>query len=244
VTALLNLGGMSAGYGVGWVVQDVSLSVPVGEVTVLLGANGAGKTSLMRGLSGVIARQGVIELDGQDISAWSPSRIVRAGLVHVPQGRGVLASLTVDENLRVAGSGRDRRAFRQSRDHVLSLFPRLGERGGQLAGGMSGGEQQMLAIGRAMIMQPRVLLLDEPSLGLAPIIRRQVFDTISAIAGQGIAVLLVEQNADISLAIAQRAALLSQGRIVAEGDAASIAASNVVVDTYLSPAGLKAEAPA
>lgn len=242
MTALLKLRGMDAGYGVGWVVQDVSLNVPVGEVTVLLGANGAGKTTLMRGLSGIVARQGAIEYDGQDISTWSAERIVRAGVVHVPQGRGVLSSLTVDENLRVAGSGRDRRAFHAARDQVLSLFPRLAERGNQLAGGMSGGEQQMLAIGRAMIMQPRVLLLDEPSLGLAPIIRQQVFDTIVAIAGQGIAVLLVEQNADISLAIAGRAALLSQGRIVAEGDAASIAASNVVVDTYLSPVDLGAEA--
>ena len=242
MTALLNLRGMDAGYGVGWVVQDVSLNVPVGEVTVLLGANGAGKTTLMRGLSGVIERRGGIELDGQDISNWSPSRIVRAGLVHVPQGRGVLPSLTVDENLRVAGSRNSRRGFQTSRDHVLALFPRLAERGSQMAGGMSGGEQQMLAIGRAMMMQPRVLLLDEPSLGLAPIIRRQVFDTIAAIAGQGIAILLVEQNADISLAIARRAALLSQGRIVVEDDAAAIAASSVVVETYLSPSGPTVEA--
>lgn len=235
MSALLHLQGMNAGYGQGWVVQDISLGVPIGEVTVLLGANGAGKTTLMRGLSGVIAREGRIQLDGQEISDWSPARLVRAGLVHVPQGRGVLASLTVDENLRVAGSGQDRRAYKAARDHVLTLFPRLAERGGQAAGGMSGGEQQMLAIGRALMMQPRALLLDEPSLGLAPIIRRQVFDTIAAIAAQGIAVLLVEQNADVSLAIASRAALLSQGRIVAEDTASAIAASTLVADTYLAP---------
>ena len=241
MTALLHLQDMNAGYGRGWVVQEITLSVPVGQVTVLLGANGAGKTTLMRGLSGVIAREGLIQLDGEDISSWSPARIVRAGLVHVPQGRGVLSTLTVDENLRVAGSRLDRRNFRTSRDHVLALFPRLAERGAQPAGGMSGGEQQMLAIGRAMMMQPRALLLDEPSLGLAPIIRRQVFDTIAAIAKQGIAVLLVEQNADVSLSIASRAALLSQGRIVAEDEASAIAASTLVADTYLAPASRTAE---
>ncbi len=238
MTAILTLKDMEAGYGAAPVVQGVSLEAPAGEVTVLLGANGAGKTTLLRGISGVITRRGLIEYDGQDISAWSPERIVRAGLVHVPQGRGLLASLTVDENLRVAGSRLDRRAFAAARDHALALFPRLEERGGQLAGGMSGGEQQMLAIGRALMMKPRVLLLDEPSLGLAPIVRQQVFDTIAAIAADGIAVLLVEQNADISLGIASRAALLSQGRIVAEGDAAEMARSDVVADVYLAPVRL------
>lgn len=238
MTAILTLSDMEAGYGAAPVVQGVSLEAPSGEVTVLLGANGAGKTTLLRGISGVITRRGLIEYDGQDISVWSPERIVRAGLTHVPQGRGLLASLTVDENLRVAGSRLDRRAFAAARDHALALFPRLEERGGQLAGGMSGGEQQMLAIGRALMMKPRVLLLDEPSLGLAPIVRRQVFDTIAAIAADGIAVLLVEQNADISLGIASRAALLSQGRIVAEGDAAEMAQSDVVADVYLAPVRL------
>lgn len=235
MTARLRLRGANAGYGGGWVVQDINLDAPAGAVTVLLGANGAGKTTLMRGLSGVIARKGDIRLDGESIADWTPTRIVRAGLVHVPQGRGVLADLTVDENLRVAGARQGGRAFRTSRDQVLGLFPRLAERSRQQAGGMSGGEQQMLAIGRALIMQPRVLLLDEPSLGLAPLIRRQVFDTVAAIAAQGIAVLLVEQNAELSLAIARRGALLSQGRIVAEDEASALAASTLVADTYLAP---------
>lgn len=236
--AILSLSDMEAGYGAAPVVQGVSLEAPTGEVTVLLGANGAGKTTLLRGISGVITRRGGIEFDRLDISAWDPERIVRAGLVHVPQGRGLLPSLTVDENLRVAGARLDRRAFATARDHALALFPRLAERAGQLTGGMSGGEQQMVAISRALMMRPRVLLLDEPSLGLAPIVRQQVFDTIAAIAAGGIAVLLVEQNADISLRIASRAALLSQGRIVAQGDAAEMAQSDRVADIYLSPVRL------
>ena len=242
MTAALTVSDFSAGYGQAAVVRGVSLTAPAGEVTVLLGANGAGKTTLLRGLSGVIRRHGSVMLDGNDVSGWTPDRIVAAGMAHVPQGRGLLSSLTVDENLRVAAAGRD--GFKASRDRALALFPRLAERMTQLAGGMSGGEQQMLAIARALIMKPRVLLLDEPSLGLAPIIRRQVFDTIAQIAAQGVAVVLVEQNADISLAIARRAAVLSQGRIVVEGLASELAASERIAEAYLAPVDVDEDATA
>ncbi|MEU9733046.1 ABC transporter ATP-binding protein [Streptomyces sp. NPDC048002] len=222
--------------------RSVSLSVPHGGVVALLGANGAGKTTLLRAVSGTLRlhrgaitaghiRYGTTALDGRD-----PVAAVRAGVVQVPEGRRVFAGLSVDENLRTGGLGLSRRSpalVRESRDRVFSLFPRLAERTGQAAGLLSGGEQQMLAIGRALMAAPRLLLLDEPSLGLAPQMVARIAEVVKEINGQGTAVLLVEQNAGMALSLADSAYVLEVGEVRLSGDADELARTDAVRRLYL-----------
>ncbi|GHI98930.1 MULTISPECIES: ABC transporter ATP-binding protein [Streptomyces] len=222
--------------------RSVSLDVPHGAVVALLGANGAGKTTLLRAVSGTLrlhrgaitaggVRYGDTVLDGRD-----PVTAVRAGVVQVPEGRRVFAGLTVDENLRAGGLGLNRRApaqVREARDRVLALFPRLAERTRQAAGLLSGGEQQMLAIGRALMAAPRLLLLDEPSLGLAPMMVDRIAEVVREINAGGTAVLLVEQNAGMALSLAERAHVLEVGEVRLSGDAAELARTDAVRRLYL-----------
>ncbi|POX44839.1 ABC transporter ATP-binding protein [Streptomyces sp. Ru71] len=226
--------------------HDVSLTVPHGGVVALLGANGAGKSTLLRALSGTLrlhrgaitaggARYGDTALDGRD-----PVAAVRAGVVQVPEGRRVFTGLTVDENLRTGGLGLTRRRPAQvaeARDRVFALFPRLAERARQAAGLLSGGEQQMLAIGRALMAAPRLLLLDEPSLGLAPLMVDRIAEVVREIHAQGTAVLLVEQNAGMALSLADHAHILETGEVRLSGPAAELARTDAVRRLYLGEEG-------
>ena len=234
MTALLRIGGLSAGYGQVEVLHKIDLEVQEGEVAVILGANGAGKTTTMRAVSGMIARKGSIEFNGQNISKSSPDAIVRLGIAQVPQGRGTFTDLTVEDNLRAGAYVR--------RDHEVNMdlalwyetFPRLADRRSQKAGTLSGGEQQMLAIARALMSRPKLLLCDEPSLGLAPLITKELFQLIKRLNEQhGLAVLLVEQNANLALDIAHHVSLLETGTIVSAGTAAEIASDDAVRRAYL-----------
>jgi len=227
---------LSAGYGNSRVVHDIALTVGPGEIVALLGANGAGKTTILRALSGIIPRAGSVLLDDREMIDVSARDIVRAGVIHVPQGRGTFGGLTVGENLSATQTGSAAREH-ALRDKACRLFPILRERWTQPAGELSGGEQQMLAVARALMLEPRILMLDEPSLGLAPLIRIELFETIRAIAADGIGVLLIEQNADLSLKIASQALLLSHGRIVASGRPDEIAGSGTIEEAYLNHAG-------
>ena len=234
MTALLRIDGLSAGYGPVEVLHKVDIDVQEHEVTVILGANGAGKTTTMRAISGMIPRKGAIEFDGKNIAKSSPDAIVRLGIAQVPQGRGTFTDLTVDDNLRAgAFVRRDRHV-----EHDIALwydtFPRLRERCAQKAGTLSGGEQQMLAIARALMSRPRLLLCDEPSLGLAPLITKELFQIIKRLnEKQGLSVLLVEQNANLALEIAHHVCLLETGTIVAAGTAAALADDDAVRRAYL-----------
>jgi branched-chain amino acid transport system ATP-binding protein len=237
----LEVVGVNAGYGSMTVLHDVSVSVETGQTTVVLGANGAGKTTLLRAISGTARRTGTIMLDGVSISSLSPDAIVRRGIAHVPQGRGTFGRLTVEENLAVAGSLRPRRDVARESSRIFDQFPVLGDRRRQVAAGLSGGEQQMLAIGRALMLAPRVLLLDEPSLGLAPKITGQVFDLIGALCSSGeIAVVVVEQNAELSMALADYVVVLEGGRIAASGTPDQLASSDAIRRAYLGAEGDKA----
>jgi len=230
----LTVGDLRAGYGPINVLHNISLDVEPGEIVVILGANGAGKTTTMRAISGTIARQGTLLFDGEDISRHSAEHIVGLGIAHVPQGRGTFPELTVEDNLRVGAYTRRDREVDLDVDLWYETFPRLAERRGQRAGSLSGGEQQMLAIARALMSRPKLLLCDEPSLGLAPLITKELFAIIAGLNQRwGIAVLLVEQNANLAMDIAQRVYLLETGRIVASGDAASVAADDSIRKAYL-----------
>jgi len=220
-------------YGPVRAVDRVSLKVPEGSVTAVLGANGAGKTSLLRTITGLVrATSGKVSFGGEDITGLAVEDIVRRGLAHVPEGRGVIAELTVTENLRLGGLWRGRNAA--PLDEIYSLFPPLRERRGQPASTLSGGERQMLSIGRALMARPQALLLDEPSLGLAPRLVGQIMAMIRGLADSfGLAVLLVEQNARSALSIADRGVVLNLGSVVADQEASQLAADERLRHAYL-----------
>jgi branched-chain amino acid transport system ATP-binding protein len=222
-------------YGAVHALKGVSVHVEAGEIVTLIGANGAGKTTLLRTISGLVpARSGRIMFEGKDITKLPAHEIVGLGVSQSPEGRMVFANLSVEDNLELgAYRRRDRAGIREDQEKVFQLFPRLLERRKQLSGTLSGGEQQMLAMGRALMSRPRVLLLDEPSLGIAPLLVRDIFRNITEINRQGTTVLLVEQNAHMALGIAKRGYVLETGRVVLEDESAKLAANDEVRAAYL-----------
>ena len=232
---LLQATGLEAGYGPVVALRGVSLRVGRRELVALIGANGAGKSTLLNVLSGLVpARRGEVRFDGQDITRKRPEQRVGLGLVQVPEGREILRRLTVEQNLRLgAYRRRDQAAVRADLEAMYQRFPLLGERRALSAGTLSGGEQQMLAVGRALMAQPRLLLLDEPSLGLAPRLVQQVFDLVRQLRDEGLTVLLVEQNARQALQVSDRAYLLQTGSMVLEGPSRELAADPRVQQAYL-----------
>ena len=232
--SLLEVRGLHASYGALKVLHGIDLSVEDGEILVMLGANGAGKTTTLRALSGTIARRGEVMFDGRSIDTLPARQIVRAGVAHVPQGRGTFPDLTVDENLQLGAYLRSGPEVTADRERWLAFFPRLRERLTQRAGNLSGGEQQMLAIARALMLRPRLLLLDEPSIGLAPILTQQLFETLGTIRREtGMTMLIVEQNANLALAIADRGVIIESGHIVLQGTAAQLVRNNEIRRIYL-----------
>jgi branched-chain amino acid transport system ATP-binding protein len=233
---MLTVDGLSAGYDGILALHSVSLAVPRATITAVLGANGAGKTTLLRAISGLIQpRRGRVHLAGTDVTGRKPEEIVRAGVSHVPEGRGVIAELTVEENLRLGALWRrDRSARTAALAMAYDLFPPLAERSHKLAATLSGGERQMLVIGRALMAHPRLLLLDEPSLGLAPKVVASLMQLVRKLRDDnGLTVLLVEQNARSALAIADQGVVLNLGRVVAVADAATLAADAALRHHYL-----------
>ncbi|MCU4158636.1 ABC transporter ATP-binding protein [Acidiphilium sp. AL] len=231
---MLEIADLRVNYGEIEALKGVSLAVAQGEIVAILGANGAGKTTLMRTISGLLApRGGTIRFDGAEITKLGADRIVQRGIAQSPEGRRVFGTLTVLENLRLGGFTRPRGEIMGSLDFVLGLFPRLAERRAQFAGTLSGGEQQMVAIGRALMAKPRLLLLDEPSLGLAPIIVQAIFRSLREIARTGVTILLVEQNARMALKLADRGYVLEVGRIVLADEAKRLLASPDIQAAYL-----------
>ncbi|MGZ4522557.1 MAG: ABC transporter ATP-binding protein [Mycobacteriaceae bacterium] len=233
--SLLSVRGLVAGYGVGEVLHGIDIDVAEAGTTALLGANGAGKTTALRAITGMVKRRGSVTFDGKDIGGISPHAAARLGIAHVPQGRGTFVQLSVQDNLRVGALRRaDRNAVRTDLDRCFELFPILAERSRSHAGTLSGGEQQMLAISRALMTRPRLMLLDEPSLGLAPAITRRLFALLPQLRAEwGIAVLIVEQNAALALAQADQAVVLESGRVVVSGPAAQVAGNDDVRRAYL-----------
>ncbi len=231
---MLELRGLCAGYGPVRALQDVTFTAAQGQITAVLGANGAGKTTLLRTVSGLLRSQGgTIDFDGRRLDRVVAERMPALGLAHVPEGRGVITELTVDENLRLGGLARGR-VRADDLDHVYDLFPPLADRRAVVAHVLSGGERQMLVIGRALMSRPRMLLLDEPSLGLAPRIVTQIFDLLrSLVEDDGLSVLLVEQNARSALSIAHRGVVLNLGQVVADEDAAALAGDDQLRHAYL-----------
>ncbi|PII61889.1 branched-chain amino acid ABC transporter ATP-binding protein [Serratia sp. OLBL1] len=231
---MLSFNQVSAHYGKIQALHQVSLTISQGEIVTLIGANGAGKTTLLGTLCGEPrASEGSIVFQGQDITQWQTSRIMREAVAIVPEGRRVFSRMTVEENLAMGGFFADRHQYQQRIERVFTLFPRLLERRSQRAGTMSGGEQQMLAIGRALMSQPNLLLLDEPSLGLAPIIIQQIFDIIQQLREEGMTIFLVEQNANQALKLADRGYVLENGRVVLEDTGAALLANEAVRSAYL-----------
>jgi branched-chain amino acid transport system ATP-binding protein len=232
---LLELEDVTARYGPLTALRGVSLTVGEGEAVALLGANGAGKTTTLRAVCGTVRRDGAIGFAGRSIARNSPESLARARIAHVPEGRGTLTELTVRENLRLgAYARRDRRAVRADEERVLARFPHLAGRLGQRAGTLSGGEQQMLALARALMLRPRLLLLDEPSLGLAPIVVAEIFRIVSELnARDGLSVLVVEQNAATALEVSSRAYVLEAGRVALEGPSAELQRHDAVRRSYL-----------
>ena len=231
---LLEVKGLHARYGDVRVLHGIDFHVEQGGLTALLGANGAGKTTTLRALSGMVPTEGSISLAGSKLNGLRPEQIARHGVAHVPDGRGTVLELSVDENLQLGAYTRKRNEAAADLERVLDYFPKLRQRFKQQAGTLSGGEQQMLAIGRALMLRPRLLLLDEPSFGLAPLIIREIFDIMGRIRREdGVSILLVEQNASLALHLADQACLLETGRIVASGPAATIAQDESVRRSYL-----------
>jgi len=231
---LLDIRDLCAGYGDGDVLRGVDLCVEASEIVAVLGSNGVGKSTLNRTISGVLrARAGAIRFDGAAIEREKPPAIVRRGLIHVPEGRRLFPKLSVEENLDLGSYRRASERRAANRERVFAIFPRLYERRRQRAGTLSGGEQQMLAIGRGLMAEPRLIILDEPSLGLSPVLVEELFALIARIHADGVAVLLVEQNVVQSLEIARRAYILAEGRCVMAGPAAAIAADPELKRAYL-----------
>jgi branched-chain amino acid transport system ATP-binding protein len=231
---MLLLSDVNTYYGNIHALQGVTLEVAAGEIVTLIGSNGAGKTTTLKTISGMLhPRKGSVSFEGKDISRTPAHELVRQGIGHAPEGRRIFARMTVLENLQMGAFTRDQKTIAPDIDRVMDLFPRLRERTHQLGGTLSGGEQQMLAIGRALMSEPRVLLLDEPSLGLAPILVQQVFEKIKEINGQGTTVLLVEQNALQALSIAHRGYVLQTGNVVLTGPAGDLIKNEMVRKAYL-----------
>jgi branched-chain amino acid transport system ATP-binding protein len=234
MSALLALKGVRASYGPVEALHGVDLEVAEGQVTVVLGANGAGKTTTIRSVCQMVSTSGEITFDGSSLSGKSTTEIARMGVAHVPQGRGTFADLTVEENLEVGAFRRKKTDLTKDYTFWYEIFPRLGERRSQIAGSLSGGEQQMLAVARAMMSQPKLLLLDEPSLGLAPIIVADLFKNLQTIKKeQGVTMLVVEQNATLAFEIADRAYVLEAGEVVLSGTSDELKNDDAVRRAYL-----------
>jgi branched-chain amino acid transport system ATP-binding protein len=233
--ALLELGDVVASYGDIKALHGVSLTVGEREVVAVLGPNGAGKTTMLRAVSGTVRKTGEVVFDGRKVDRRAPEQIARLGVAHVPEGRGIYTQLSVRDNLRMgAYTRRDRGGVKRDFERVVGYFPWLERRVGQKAGTLSGGEQQMLAIARAVMSRPRLLLLDEPSLGLAPIVSREIFRIVRALNDdEGVSVLLVEQNARAALEIASRAYVLEAGRVAVAGEAETLQANESIRRVYL-----------
>jgi branched-chain amino acid transport system ATP-binding protein len=231
---MLEVRALEAGYGGVPVLRGISLDVRPGEIVAVLGANGVGKTTLNRAISGLIrATAGTVMFDGGRIDGLQPARIVERGLVHVPEGRKIFPNMSVRENLELGSYRRAKINRAQNLARIYDIFPRLRERQGQFAGTLSGGEQQMLAIGRGLMGEPRLIILDEPSLGLSPLLVEEMFKLIGRIADDGLAVMLVEQNAVQSLDIAQRAYVLENGTVTISGEARTLMQDARLMKTYL-----------
>ena len=231
--SLLEVSDLEAGYGPVTVLRGVSFTVDEGRIVTVLGPNGAGKTTTLRALSGTIRRSGTIRFDGADVSRHTPEKLARRSVAHVPEGRGTFAELSVDENLRLGAYTR-RGDLGADYERVLALFPALARRRAQPAGTLSGGEQQMLALARALMLRPRLLLLDEPSLGLAPLVVAEIFRIVRELnEEEGLAVLVVEQNAALALEASSRAYVLEVGRVAVEGPSAELRRHESVRRSYL-----------
>lgn len=234
MSAALTVENLTVSYGDIHAVKGISFEVQKGEIFTLIGANGAGKTSTLRAISGLLRYGGGIKLNGQDLRGVPPEKIVTMGLAQVPEGRGIFGNLTVMENLRLgAWVRKDKAAVQQDLDRVLTTLPRLKERITQQAGTLSGGEQQMLAVARALMSRASVLLLDEPSMGLAPKLVKEIYNVVAEINASGVTVLLVEQNANIALKLAHRAAVLETGSIILTGNGEELLKNPQVQEAYL-----------
>ena len=231
---MLEIRGLEVSYGPVKAVRGIDVDVKMGEVVALIGPNGAGKTTTLRAISGLVPHHGTVMFDGVDCRKLNLEELARAGLIHVPEGRHVFSRMTVFENLMLgAYLRRDEAGIKEDLDRVFSLFPRLKERERQKGGTMSGGEQQMLAIGRALMAQPKLLLLDEPSMGIAPILVERIYETIAEINKQGTTILLVEQNANFALDVSKRAYVLETGSITLADQSAALRANPEVQKAYL-----------
>lgn len=232
---MLKIEGLTIHYGVIPAVRDLNIEIQQGEVVSLIGTNGSGKTTTLRGVSGIVkAKSGQILFEGKDLTKVDPHQIVHMGISQVPEGRGVFPDLTVLENIKMGAFIRkDKAGVRKDMEEVFSLFPRLEERKNQLAGTLSGGEQQMLAMGRALMAKPKLLLLDEPSMGLAPIIVTEIFKIVKRINEEGTTVLLVEQNAKMALSVAHRGYVLETGEIVVHGTVDELQNNDMIRKIYL-----------
>lgn len=234
---MLRVDNLVVRYGDIRAVKNISFHVQKGEILALVGANGAGKTTTLRAISGMLPFEGSVLLEGRDVRGLSPDRILRLGLSHVPEGRGIFGGLTVMENLQLgAWIRRDKAGRAHDLEMVMDVFPRLRERVGQLAGTLSGGEQQMLALARARMSDARILILDEPSMGLAPKLVQEVFAVLRQLNERGVTILLVEQNANMALRLADRACLLETGNLVLEGPASELLVNPRVREAYLGAA--------
>ena len=233
--SLLKITDLQVSYGGIDALAGISFDVEEGEIVTLIGANGAGKSTTLRTISGLVkAKAGRIVYDGRDITSMNPQKIVAEGVAMVPEGRRVFDNLTVKENLLIGAYLRkDRESINEDIEHIYTLFPRLHEREWQLAGTLSGGEQQMLAVGRAIMTQPRILMMDEPSLGLAPLVVKEIFSIIRTLNETGMTILLIEQNANAALRCAHRAYVMETGRITMSGPSADLLADRRVQDAYL-----------